>query len=175
MDADKLTANALGSLIGVTAIGAAAQISIPLPESFAVAPITGQSLAVLMAAHLLRWKWGSICILIYIIVGALGAPIFSNFSGGSEIAFGPSAGYLLGFLIAAGVVGKLAEIQKSKFPFLFIANVHWYLNYSCHWYVRFIKIYGRKRGIFKGSPPLLTWRIGKNYFSCYIIISYSTF
>lgn len=120
MNAEKLIANSLGVLIGTAAIGAAAQLSIPLPETVSVAPITGQSLAVLLVAWLLKWNWGAITILLYCLIGALGLPVFSNFEGGESVLFGPTFGYFIGFLAATLVVGWLAKIQKSKFGFYLI-------------------------------------------------------
>lgn len=117
MDAEKLIANSLGSLIAVAAIGAAAQLSIPLSESVSVAPITGQSLAVLLVAYLLKWKWASLSIVLYLIVGALGAPVFSEFSSGMDVVTGKSLGYFIGFIIATLLVGRMAEVQKAKFPY----------------------------------------------------------
>jgi len=101
-------------IIGAIAIGAAAQMSIKLSSFYSI-PITAQSLFVLMIAYLLKWKWGSICILIYLLAGILGAPIFSNFSGGWEVFSGNSMGFLLGFFFAALVVGKMAEKQEERF------------------------------------------------------------
>ena len=114
MNAEKLISNVLGSLIGVAAMGAAAQVSISLPESISVAPITGQSLAVLLIAWILKWKWASISMILYFIVGCF-APVFSDFESGIDVLTGPTMGYFIGFLIAAIVVGKLAENQKSRF------------------------------------------------------------
>jgi len=120
MNAEKLIANILSILIAVAAISALAQLSIALPEKLSVAPITGQSLAVLVAAHILKWKKASISILLYLFLGAIGLPVFSNFSSGVDVLFGKSAGYMLGFLIASIVVGIMATKQKEKFPYYFI-------------------------------------------------------
>jgi len=120
MNAEKLIANSLGTLIAVAAIGAAAQISISLPEEISVAPITGQSLAVLLVACLLKWKWGSLSIMLYLFIGGLGAPIFSNFSSGTGVLLGPTMGYFIGFLLTTFIVGKLAETQQGKFGNYFL-------------------------------------------------------
>ena len=66
MNAEKLISNGAGALISIAALGAAAQLSITLPESVSVAPITGQSLAVLLIAHLLKETWATIAVGIYI-------------------------------------------------------------------------------------------------------------
>ncbi|MBL4708463.1 MAG: biotin transporter BioY [Flavobacteriales bacterium] len=120
MNAEKLIANSLGTLIAVAALGASAQLSISLPESVSVAPITGQSLAILLIAHLLKWRWGSLALFLYVLIGALGVPVFSNFSSGTEVLFGPTFGYFIGFGLSILVIGRLAETQKSKFAYYFL-------------------------------------------------------
>lgn len=117
MNAEKQIANVLGVLIATAAMAAAAQLSISLPESVSVAPITGQSLAILLVAHLLKWRLASISVLLYILLGAIGVPVFSDFSAGTEILFGKTAGYFFGFLMASLFVGYLANKQKKRFPY----------------------------------------------------------
>lgn len=155
MNVEKLIANSLGVIISVAAIGAAAQLSIPLPEQMAVAPITGQSLAVLLVAWLLKWNWGAVAILIYCFLGALGLPVFSDFKSGSEVLFGPTLGYFIGFLIATLVVGKLALIQKSKFSFyllqMFIGTI---LILLCGW-LGLLRFLEPKESFLKGVLPFL--------------------
>ena len=96
MNVDKLISNGSGALIAIAALGAAAQLSIRLPESVSVAPITGQSLAVLLIAHLLKEKWAAAVMVIYLAIGIAGAPIFAGFKGGWEKFSGPSLGYFAG-------------------------------------------------------------------------------
>jgi len=117
MNAEKLISNGAGALIAVAALGAAAQLSISLPESISVAPITGQTLAVLLIAHLLKETWGTLAIGIYITIGILGAPVFAGFKGGWDKFSGPSLGYFIGFIVAAIVCGLLARKQEERFKF----------------------------------------------------------
>ena len=115
MNAEKQIANILGILIATAALGASAQLSISFPEGMAVAPVTGQSLAVLIIAHILGWKNGSISVLLYLILGAIGLPVFSDFSSGVAVLFGPTVGYFLGFLFATFIVGKMKEVREAHF------------------------------------------------------------
>jgi len=87
-----------------------AQLTIPLPY----VPITGQSLAVLLTAYALRSRLGSAAVLLYLILGAIGLPVFAECSGGIEHLTGKTGGYLIGFLPAAFVCGKLAENQWDQ-------------------------------------------------------------
>lgn len=115
MNAEKQIANILAILVAVAGFGASAQLSISFPKDFAVAPITGQSLTILVAAHLLGWKRAGISVLLYLILGSIGLPVFSGFSSGLAILTGTSGGYFIGFLIAAMVVGFMAESRKHHF------------------------------------------------------------
>ncbi len=72
-------------------------------------PITGQTFAVLLAGALLGSKRGAMSQLTYLAVGAMGAPVFAGYMGGPAVFAGPTAGYLIGFVPAAYVVGLLAE------------------------------------------------------------------
>jgi biotin transport system substrate-specific component len=90
----------------------AAQFVIPIPGS--PVPITGQTLAVLLAGAVLGAKAGAGSQLIYWMMGAAGLPFYSNATGGWEAATGATAGYLFGFIAAAWVVGKLAERGQDR-------------------------------------------------------------
>lgn len=90
----------------------AAQVRIPL--GFTPVPITGQTFAVLLTGAALGWRLGLAGQLLYILVGALGAPVFTDASGGFEVVLGPTGGYLVGFVIAAGLVGWLAEHRHDR-------------------------------------------------------------
>lgn len=88
-------------------IAALAQVAIPLP--FTPVPITGQTLGVLLAGFLLGSRRGAGAVLLYLAEGAAGLPVFAGAKAGMAVFFGPTAGYLLGFVVAAYLVGVLAE------------------------------------------------------------------
>ena len=90
----------------------AAQIVIPIPGS--PVPITGQTFAVLLAGAALGARAGAGSQLIYWVMGAVGLPFYAKASGGWEAATGATAGYLVGFIAAAWVVGLLAERGKDR-------------------------------------------------------------
>jgi biotin transport system substrate-specific component len=72
-------------------------------------PITLQSLVVLVPPALLGPWRGSLAVLLYLIAGALGLPVFAGGSSGWEKFTGPTAGFLFGFLLAAIVTGAMAN------------------------------------------------------------------
>ncbi len=93
-------------IAGSLLIGLCAQIKIWLP--FSPVPVTLQTFAVLMAGAMLGCRRGGLCVLIYIIEGAAGLPVFAAGIGPAVLS-GPTAGYLVGFIAAAFITGLLAE------------------------------------------------------------------
>jgi biotin transport system substrate-specific component len=85
-------------------VGLLAQISIHLPST--PVPITGQTLGVLVAGTSLGWKRGVAAMVLYASAGVIGVPWFANHGSGYV---GVSFGYILGFVLCAGVCGFLAE------------------------------------------------------------------
>ena len=91
----------------LTAIGAF--LSIPLGD----VPITLQSMFTILAGLLLGPKLGSLSQLIYVLLGLSGVRIFAGFSGGPQTILKPSFGFLIGFIFAAFLVGKIAHNGKT--------------------------------------------------------------
>ncbi len=87
-----------------------ARISIPLP--FTPVPITGQTLGVLLTGAVLGSRRGALALLLYLVQGALGLPVFATSATlppGLGRLLGPTGGYLWSYPVVAGVVGLLAE------------------------------------------------------------------
>jgi biotin transport system substrate-specific component len=93
-------------------IGLCAQIAIPLP--FTPVPVTLQTLAVLVAAGLLGSARAAAAVLAYIGEGFAGLPVFSGGRAGVAHLLGPTGGYLVGFVIAAFLVGLLVERGAAR-------------------------------------------------------------
>lgn len=74
-------------------------ISIPLSV-----PITLQTFGIFLVMGLIGGKRGFLAVLIYILAGAFGVPVFSGFKGGAAVLLGSTGGYIVGFLLAAAVV-----------------------------------------------------------------------
>jgi len=86
-------------------------ISIPTPGGIA---FTLQTFAVLVAAALLGWKYGTAAVAVYIALGAVGAPVFSGFRGGIGVIAGISGGYIVGFIFSALIVGISKQIFGTR-------------------------------------------------------------
>lgn len=92
---------------GALLVAALAQVRIPLP--FTPVPITGQTFAVLLVGAALGSKRGFAALLTYLGMGAAGLPFFAGGASGVSHLLGSTAGYLVGFVVAAWLVGWLAE------------------------------------------------------------------
>lgn len=90
-----------------------AQISIPLP--FTTVPFTLQIFGIAITGLILGSKCGFISTLIYLILGAIGIPVFANFAGGISVLFGPTGGFLLGYPLMAFIIGYAKEKFNSNF------------------------------------------------------------
>ncbi len=86
--------------------GIMAQVVVYLP--WTPVPVTGQTLAVLLAGIVLG-RWGAMSQLLYIFIGLAGVPWFAGAQGGSGVAAGPTLGYLVGFVVSAYLVGSLVD------------------------------------------------------------------
>jgi biotin transport system substrate-specific component len=91
-----------------------AQIAFYLP-GIAV-PVTGQTFAVLLSGAALGANRGGAAMALYILAGMIGLPVFADGAHGTGIVFGATGGYLLGFLAAAWVVGRLSEARMDRTP-----------------------------------------------------------
>ncbi|MHC4972632.1 MAG: biotin transporter BioY [Planctomycetota bacterium] len=90
----------------VLLIALLARVAIRLPLGV---PITGQTFGVLLVGGSLGFRRGVAAIALYIGAGAGGLPVFASGGAGIPVLFGPTAGYLIGFLVAAGATGLMAE------------------------------------------------------------------
>lgn len=96
---------------GAAFVGLAAQVAVPLP--FTPVPLTLQTFAVLLTAAALGSARGVLAMLVYAVVGIAGVPWFAEGSSGFSA---PSFGYILGFIAAALVVGRIAEGGATRTP-----------------------------------------------------------
>ncbi len=94
------------SLFGaLTAVGA--YIIIPLPP----VPITLQTLFLGLAGALLGPRLGALSQIVYLLLGIIGLPVFAGGKAGLGVLFGPTGGYLIGFVAAAALIGKLVALR----------------------------------------------------------------
>lgn len=89
-----------------TAVGA--YIIIPLPP----VPITLQTFFLYLSAVLLGGRLAALSQFIYLLLGVIGLPVFSGGRAGLGVLFGPTGGYLIGFLLGAFIIGKMVELRE---------------------------------------------------------------
>jgi biotin transport system substrate-specific component len=111
---------AFAALIAVCALLPAIKLAGPVP-------ITLQTFAVLLSGAVLGMRRGFLAVLLYVVAGAAGLPIFSGGAAGLAVLTGPSAGYLVGFPLAAGfcgfIVERLPRRSLASVPAIFTAGL----------------------------------------------------
>lgn len=86
-------------------------------------PFTLQTFGVFMAVGLLGGRKGTISVLVYILLGAVGVPVFAGFSSGIGVLFGTTGGYIVGFLLSGLVYWAMTAAFGEKLPIMIIAMV----------------------------------------------------
>ena len=109
----------IGLFVAIMAI--CSWISIPLP--FTQVPINLAILGVLLAGGLLGSKYGALSLIIYILIGAVGVPVFASFGAGLGTLAGPTGGYIVGYILCSAVagIGSSVTSKAAKHPTLRLA------------------------------------------------------
>ena len=102
--------------LGIALIAVCSWISVP-----AGIPFTLQTFAVCLVTALLGLRLGMISVAGYLLLGAIGLPVFSGFRGGPGALMGPTGGYLVGFLLTAAAVGLAVNRWGRGLPVLLIS------------------------------------------------------
>lgn len=113
----------IGIMAAVTAV--MAQISIPMPMGV---PMTMQTFAVTLAGIILGSRRGALSMLVYLLIGVVGVPVFSNFTGGLPSLVGPTGGFLVSFPIMAYLIGLGIEF-KNRLLFVLLLILGTLSNY----------------------------------------------
>jgi biotin transport system substrate-specific component len=88
-----------------------AQVAVHVPGS--PVPVTGQTLAVGLVGATLGARRGAAALMLYLLAG-LALPVYADGSSGWSVLWGPSGGYIVGFVLAAGVIGRVAELGGDR-------------------------------------------------------------
>lgn len=92
--------------LAVTALMTAVTcIAAPLSIPIGPVPVTLTNLCVYLSLYILDWKKGTVSYLIYLLIGLVGLPVFSGFTGGVGKLAGPTGGYIIGFIPMAIIAG----------------------------------------------------------------------
>jgi biotin transport system substrate-specific component len=96
----------------VTAVALAARVSVPVAGT--EVPQSLQTLAVLVVGTWLGARLGALTLAVYVLIGGLGLPVFSDGGAGWDHLVGSSGGYLVGFIVAAGAIGACSDRGLTK-------------------------------------------------------------
>ena len=153
-------------LTGSCLIALSAQIEVP----FWPVPFTGQTFGVLLVAALLGSRRGALTVLIYLVQGAMGLPVFAGGAAGVVRFAGPTGGYLIGFVAAAFVVGWLSErgwdrrIVTTAVAML-VGNVTIYA-FGLPWLANFV---GWETALGAGLFPFVAGDLGKIVLAAFVL------
>ena len=85
----------------------------PFSISLGPIPLTFATLMIYLAAGTLGWKYGALSVLLYVIIGAIGIPVFSNFEGGFHKIAGVTGGFIIGYILCALAAGLVIEAFRE--------------------------------------------------------------
>lgn len=116
-------------------------ISIP-----ATVPFTLQTFGIFVTVGLLGGKRGSMSVLIYILLGTIGIPVFAGFSGGFGVILGTTGGYIIGFLLSALIMWVMEELLGKKTWILALSMVIGLIACYAFGTLWFMLLYGKNVG-----------------------------
>lgn len=130
-------------------------LSIPLP--FSPVPISLTNFAIFLAIFVLGMKNGTISFIIYLLLGAVGVPVFSSFRGGLQVLAGPTGGYLIGFIFLALIMGfALDHFERKLVPTIIgmIIGMAVCYAFGTVWLAKLLSL-SFKEGLMMGVIPYL--------------------
>ena len=114
----------------------AAPYSVPLPW---LVPISLATFAIYLTGALLGGKRGVLAVLIYIMIGAVGLPVFSGFRGGFGALFGPTGGYIIGYVPLVFLSGLFSDRKKYMIPVGMVLGTIALYSFGTAWYMIYTK------------------------------------
>ncbi len=106
--------NNLQSMVLIAIMAAVICVMAPFSIPIGPVPISLTNFAIYIIVYILGWKRGTLSYLLYLAIGLIGVPVFSGFSGGFGKLFGPTGGYLFGFIFICIISGLFVEKSKHK-------------------------------------------------------------
>jgi biotin transport system substrate-specific component len=95
----------------------------PLSLPIGIVPISLTNLVIYFAIYALGGKKGTLSYIVYLFIGLVGLPVFSGFSGGFAKLFGPTGGYLIGFIFMAFISGIFIDKFSNKIYMCFLGMI----------------------------------------------------
>lgn len=104
---------AVGNMVFVALFAALICVAAPFSIQVGPIPITLATFAVMLSGALLGGKRGMVAVCVYILIGAVGLPVFSGFKGGFGVLGGPTGGYIIGYIPLALITGIFANMNTK--------------------------------------------------------------
>lgn len=137
--------------LGAALIAICSWISIPL-----TIPVTLQTFAIFATVGLLGLKRGTLAVLVYILLGSIGIPVFAGFNGGLGILFGKTGGYIIGFIFSTIIIGLMTNYLGKKTHVLILSMVLGLLVCYAFGTAWFMYVYTASTGAV-GLMTVLSW------------------
>lgn len=115
-------------------IGICAWITVPVGGMV----FTLQTFGIFLALLVLGGKWGTVSVCLYLLLGLVGLPVFSGFQGGIGVLFGPTGGYLPGFLLCALIYWLVTRLKGNRVFALCLGTAACY-GMACLWFLLIYK------------------------------------
>ena len=128
---EKRTENSIGSTSVMATIAVMTAVTCifgPLSLPIGPVPISLTPLCVFLSIYVLGMKKGTIAVCLYLLIGMAGVPVFSGFTAGPAKLFGPTGGYLIGFVFTALIAGYYIDKFPGKYAIQFAGMI---LGLSC--------------------------------------------
>lgn len=141
---------------------------------FVPVPLTLQLIGVFLAPMILGFKLGTLSVLLYVVLGAAGLPVFEKMRGGINVILGPTGGYIIGFVFAAILIGLVHRYHRGKpsLPILIIAGVISLIPIHLLGVIQlsYVTEMDLKDAFFGGSLPFLPFDILKSFIAGFIAV-----
>jgi biotin transport system substrate-specific component len=142
--------------VGAALIFVSSRVVIPVPGS--PVPITGQTFGVLLVGGALGFRRGLMSVALYVLIGLIGLPFFAEGKGGVQVLQDTHGGYIVGFIVAGSLVGRLAELGWDRrivgaLGAMVVGNIVIYL-FGVPW-LMYVAHLDLPTGIAKGLTPFL--------------------
>lgn len=143
----------VGMFVALMAIGANITSFVPFMVVGGV-PITLQTFFAILAGAMLGSRIGSLAMIVYALVGLVGAPVFAKFGGGFTSVISPTFGFIVSFIFTAYVVGKIVEKKNGVGAYVIAALIGMAVNYlfGTNWMYAAFKLWA-------SAPEGLTYKM----------------
>ncbi|MDQ0214326.1 biotin transport system substrate-specific component [Oikeobacillus pervagus] len=117
-------------------------------------PITLQTFFAILAGAILGSRVGAVAMIVYMLLGLVGAPVFARFNGGFTAIISPTFGFIVSFIFTAYVTGKIVERKKTVSRFITAALIGMTINYvfGTNWLYAAFKLWAE-------APPAYSYKV----------------